>query len=183
MKLGPQLNSFDWSEGPERIGRDLADIGRAAEEAGFDRIGVADHLWQHPIMGGPEANEPECYTTLAFLAANTEPDRAHGHGVGGTLPPPRRTRQVGDNAGRSLRRTRPLRCRLRPLRRRDSWARHPLSPAKRALRDAGRDAPGRPEDVERREWATSVPSKENTTSLHRPLNLPQSLEQASPARS
>ena len=45
---------------------------RAAEEAGFDRIGVADHLWQHPIMGGPEANEPECYTTLAFLAANTE---------------------------------------------------------------------------------------------------------------
>lgn len=23
-------------------------------------------------MGGPEANEPECYTTLAFLAANTE---------------------------------------------------------------------------------------------------------------
>jgi F420-dependent oxidoreductase-like protein len=71
MKLGLQLNSFDWSEGPERIGRDLADIGRAAEEAGFDRIGVADHLWQHPIMGGPEANEPECYTTLAFLAANT----------------------------------------------------------------------------------------------------------------
>ena len=72
MKLGLQLNSFDWSGGPERFGRNLADIGRAAEEAGFDRIGVADHLWQHPIMGGPEANEPECYTTLAFLAANTE---------------------------------------------------------------------------------------------------------------
>jgi alkanesulfonate monooxygenase SsuD/methylene tetrahydromethanopterin reductase-like flavin-dependent oxidoreductase (luciferase family) len=72
MKLGVQLNSFDWSGGPERFGRNLADIGRVAEEAGFDRIGVADHLWQHPIMGGPEANEPECYTTLAFLAANTE---------------------------------------------------------------------------------------------------------------
>jgi|SRR5215210_1533103 len=72
MKLGVQLNSFDWSGGPERFGRNLADIGRVAEEAGFDRIGVADHLWQHPIMGGPEANEPECYTTLAFLAANTD---------------------------------------------------------------------------------------------------------------
>ncbi|MDQ3865073.1 MAG: LLM class F420-dependent oxidoreductase [Actinomycetota bacterium] len=72
MKLGIQLNSFDWSGGPECFGRNLADIGRAAEEAGFDRIGVADHLWQHPIMGGPEANEPECYTTLAFLAAITE---------------------------------------------------------------------------------------------------------------
>ena len=71
MKLGVQLNSFDWSAGPERFGRNLADIGRVTEEAGFDRIAVADHVWQHPIMGGPEANEPECYTTLAFLAANT----------------------------------------------------------------------------------------------------------------
>ena len=50
----------------------LAEIGGVAEEAGFDRIGVADHLWQHPIMGGPEAHEPECYATLAFLAANTD---------------------------------------------------------------------------------------------------------------
>jgi F420-dependent oxidoreductase-like protein len=71
MRLGLQLNSFDWAGGPERFGRNLADIGRVAEEAGFDRIGVADHVWQHPIMGGPEANEPECYTMLAFLAANT----------------------------------------------------------------------------------------------------------------
>ena len=72
MKLGLQLNSFDWNGGSERFGRTLANIGRGAEEAGFDRIGVADHVWQHPIMGGPLANEPECYTTLAFLAANTE---------------------------------------------------------------------------------------------------------------
>ena len=72
MKLGLQLNSFDWNGGSERSGRTLANIGRGAEEAGFDRIGVADHVWQHPIMGGPVADEPECYTTLAFLAANTE---------------------------------------------------------------------------------------------------------------
>ena len=72
MKLALQLNSFDWNGGSERFGRTLANIGRGAEEAGFDRIGVADHVWQHPIMGGPLANEPECYTTLAFLAANTE---------------------------------------------------------------------------------------------------------------
>ena len=72
MKLGVQLNSFDWTGGPGQFGRNLAKIGKTAEEAGFDRIGVADHVWQHPIMGGPEADEPECYTTLAFLAANTE---------------------------------------------------------------------------------------------------------------
>src|SRR5215203_1230233 len=72
MKLGLQLNSFDWAGGPGRFGKNLAQIGRVAEEVGFDRIGVADHLWQHPIMGGPEADEPECYTMLAFLAANTD---------------------------------------------------------------------------------------------------------------
>ena len=72
MKLGVQLNSFDWNGGAERFGATLADIARAAEESGFDRIAVADHLWQHPIMGGPEANEPECYAMLSFIAAHTE---------------------------------------------------------------------------------------------------------------
>ncbi len=71
MKLGLQLNSFDWADGPDRFAATLAEIARTTEEAGFDRIAVTDHLWQHPIIGGPEANEPECYTMLAFLAAST----------------------------------------------------------------------------------------------------------------
>ncbi len=71
MKLGLQINNFSWAGGPARSGATLAEIGRAADACGFDSIGVADHLWQHPIMGGPEAEELECYTTLAFLAANT----------------------------------------------------------------------------------------------------------------
>jgi F420-dependent oxidoreductase-like protein len=72
MKLGVQLNSFDWDGGPRRFASTLAEISRTAEEAGFDRIAVADHVWQHPIMGGPEANEPECYAVLSFIAAHTE---------------------------------------------------------------------------------------------------------------
>jgi F420-dependent oxidoreductase-like protein len=72
VKLGLQLNSFDWDGRPEQCGRTLAEIARVAEETGFDRIGVADHLWQHPIMSGPVANEPECYTMLSFVAASTE---------------------------------------------------------------------------------------------------------------
>src|SRR5215203_4754131 len=72
MKLGLQINDFGWPVQASRFGETLAEIGKTAEGHGFDRIGVADHLWQHPIMGGPVANEPECYTTLAFLAANTE---------------------------------------------------------------------------------------------------------------
>jgi F420-dependent oxidoreductase-like protein len=72
MKLGLQLNSFDWAGGTARFADTLVEIARAAEVAGFDRIGVADHLWQHPIMGGPVANQPECYAMLSFVAANTE---------------------------------------------------------------------------------------------------------------
>jgi F420-dependent oxidoreductase-like protein len=72
MKLGLQLNSFDWDGGSQRFGAMLAEIARTAEQAGFDRIAVADHVWQHPIVGGPEANEPECYAMLAFIAANTD---------------------------------------------------------------------------------------------------------------
>jgi hypothetical protein len=53
VKLGLQLNSFDWNGGPERFAGILAEIAWAAEEAGFDHIGVSDHVWQHPIMGGP----------------------------------------------------------------------------------------------------------------------------------
>src|SRR5918912_1051500 len=71
MRLGLQINDFNWHGGPVRLGATLAEISQAAEECGFDRIGVADHFWQHPIMSGPEADELECYTTLAFLAANT----------------------------------------------------------------------------------------------------------------
>ncbi len=72
MRLGLQLNGFDWDGGPANFAATLVEVARTAEEAGFDRIGMADHLWQHPIMGGPEADEPECYTTLGYLAASTE---------------------------------------------------------------------------------------------------------------
>jgi F420-dependent oxidoreductase-like protein len=70
MKLVLHINNFSWPG--THFGPTLAEIARTADACGFDRIGVADHVWQHPIMGGPEADELECYTTLAFLAANTE---------------------------------------------------------------------------------------------------------------
>lgn len=69
---------MDWTGGPDRYADTLSKIARTIEEAGFDRIGVADHLWQHPIMGGPEANEPERYAMLAFLAASTSRINSRG---------------------------------------------------------------------------------------------------------
>ena len=71
MKIGRIINNFDWVRGASDPGATLAGIARAAEDAGLDLIGVSDHVWQHPFMGGPEADELECYGTLAYLAAIT----------------------------------------------------------------------------------------------------------------
>ena len=72
MKLGLHLPATSWAGGPERLGSTLAVICEAAEAAGFDAIDVTDHLWQHPIMGGPTESQLEAYTTLGFIAAHTE---------------------------------------------------------------------------------------------------------------
>ena len=54
MKLILHINDFNWAIPTDRFGPALAQIALAAEDAGFDRIGVADHLWQAPQAGGPE---------------------------------------------------------------------------------------------------------------------------------
>jgi F420-dependent oxidoreductase-like protein len=71
MKLGFHINDFDWEGGAARLGATLGAIARAGEEAGFDRISVADHFWRSHYMGSVEGPELECYTTLGFLAAST----------------------------------------------------------------------------------------------------------------
>src|SRR3954453_264892 len=75
MKLGLHFNYFSFPGGPQGLGSMLAESTAAADEFGFDIIGVADHLWQHPYFGGPEREELECYTTLGFLAAYTRQAR------------------------------------------------------------------------------------------------------------
>ena len=72
MKLGLHIVETTWEGGPERLGSKLAEIVDAAEEARFDLISVADHVWQHPRMGGVERSEIEAYTSLAFIAAHTQ---------------------------------------------------------------------------------------------------------------
>jgi F420-dependent oxidoreductase-like protein len=70
MKLGLQINDYDWG-GADSLALTLGEIVHAADEAGFDRIGVADHFWRSHYMGSVEGPELECYTTLGFLAAST----------------------------------------------------------------------------------------------------------------
>jgi len=71
VKLGLHIASTDWQGGPGRLRVKLAEVAEAAEAAGFDTIDVTDHVWQHPIMGGPELEQIEAYTTLGFIAAHT----------------------------------------------------------------------------------------------------------------
>src|SRR6185503_10602227 len=75
MKLGLHIPSTTWAGGAGRLRATLAEIVGAAESAGFDAIAVVDHLWQHPIMGGPEVSQIEAYTTLGFIAAHTRQTR------------------------------------------------------------------------------------------------------------
>jgi F420-dependent oxidoreductase-like protein len=72
MKLGLHLATFGWQGGPPAFATTLTDAAQAAEAAGFDLISVADHVWLHPMVGGPLGDHPEAYTTLGYLAARTE---------------------------------------------------------------------------------------------------------------
>jgi alkanesulfonate monooxygenase SsuD/methylene tetrahydromethanopterin reductase-like flavin-dependent oxidoreductase (luciferase family) len=72
MKLGLHIPETTWRGGAPRLRTVLRDVVETAESAGFDTIAVADHVWLHPIMGGPLQNHVEAYTTLGFIAAHTE---------------------------------------------------------------------------------------------------------------
>ena|ERR1700722_8252294 len=71
MKLGLHISDFTWAGGPTDLGQDLARVAVAAEDAGFDRVSVMDHVWQINMIGPPEHEMLEAYTTLGFLAAQT----------------------------------------------------------------------------------------------------------------
>ncbi|MBN3933115.1 LLM class F420-dependent oxidoreductase [Streptomyces verrucosisporus] len=71
MKIGLAIADYSWEGGAPRMAETLAALSRSADDAGFDVIGVADHVWQGPHMGGPEQPMLECFTTLATVAAHT----------------------------------------------------------------------------------------------------------------
>jgi F420-dependent oxidoreductase-like protein len=72
MKVGLHIPDFTWEGGPAVLPERLADVARLAEQAGFDRISVMDHVWQIGHIGPPEHEMLEAYTTLGYLAGKTE---------------------------------------------------------------------------------------------------------------
>ncbi len=65
------LVTYDFDGGPAAIAPMLAATGAAVEECGIDNLSVMDHYWQMEMVGGPDLNMLEGYTTLGFLAAHT----------------------------------------------------------------------------------------------------------------
>ena len=71
MQIGLQIPDFTWPGGPARLGADLATVAAAADDAGFDFISVMDHFFQIGVIGPPEREMLEAYTTLGYLAGCT----------------------------------------------------------------------------------------------------------------
>jgi F420-dependent oxidoreductase-like protein len=72
VKIGLHVADFTFPSGPQGLADDLTRVVTAAEEAGFARVSVMDHLWQIGVLGPPEHEMLEAYTTLGYLAARTE---------------------------------------------------------------------------------------------------------------
>jgi F420-dependent oxidoreductase-like protein len=71
MELGLHVSSFTWSGGPTAIAADLTRVAQAADDMGFSKLSVMDHVWQIGVVGPPELDMLEAYTTLGYLAART----------------------------------------------------------------------------------------------------------------
>jgi F420-dependent oxidoreductase-like protein len=72
MKLGLTIGNFTMPGGPAALGRRLAEIARTADEVGFTSLWVMDHYFQIRMIGPPELEMLEGYTTLGYLAAVTK---------------------------------------------------------------------------------------------------------------
>jgi F420-dependent oxidoreductase-like protein len=71
MKLGLHIANFTWPDGPLQLAENLTRVVTAAEDNGFARVSVMDHVWQIGAFGPPEEPMLEAYTALGYLAART----------------------------------------------------------------------------------------------------------------
>ncbi|MGH2812576.1 MAG: LLM class F420-dependent oxidoreductase [Actinomycetota bacterium] len=72
FRYGLQIPWFSWEGSPGNHRQVLADIARAAEDAGYHSLWVMDHFFQLPAIGDATHDMHESYTTLGYLAGVTE---------------------------------------------------------------------------------------------------------------
>jgi F420-dependent oxidoreductase-like protein len=72
LDFGLQISRFGWPGHPATTAQTLAEVARAAEEAGFTSLWVMDHMLQIPQVGREWEDMLESHTTLGYLAGVTE---------------------------------------------------------------------------------------------------------------
>jgi alkanesulfonate monooxygenase len=72
MQVGLHVSNFTWPGGSATLASDLGRVATTAEEQGFTKLSVMDHVWQIGNIGPPEHDMLEAYTTLGFLAGRTQ---------------------------------------------------------------------------------------------------------------
>ncbi|HEY6709446.1 MAG TPA: TIGR03560 family F420-dependent LLM class oxidoreductase, partial [Actinomycetota bacterium] len=89
MRVSIGVTNYSWPGGQDGLGSELARLVRGADRAGVDTVWVVDHLLQADPTAPPEDTEMlEAYTTLGFLAAQTERVRLGTMVSGVTFRPP-----------------------------------------------------------------------------------------------
>jgi len=88
MRLSINLTNFSWPGSPEELAGQLSKVARAADTAGLDTVWVNDHLIQAEPGSPPDAEMVEAYTTLGYLASQTERVRLGTMVTGVTYRPP-----------------------------------------------------------------------------------------------
>lgn len=71
MRLGLQLNEFNWPGGDAAIAPTFGDVVKRAEDAGFYSVWVMDHFYQIGFVGEPDDPMLEAYSALSYAAAVT----------------------------------------------------------------------------------------------------------------
>ncbi len=72
MRFGLQVPVFTYPGGPTTIRPVLKNIAQAADAGGFYSLWTMDHFFQMEMIGGPEREMLEGYSTLSYFAALTE---------------------------------------------------------------------------------------------------------------
>jgi F420-dependent oxidoreductase-like protein len=88
MRVSVSVSDYSWPGGKSEIGRQVSRIVRAADEAGVDTVWLPDHLIQVDPRSTPDADMLEAYTTLGYMAGQTERVRLGTLVTGVTYRPP-----------------------------------------------------------------------------------------------
>jgi F420-dependent oxidoreductase-like protein len=89
MRVSIAVTNYSWPSGPQGLGSELARLVHAADQSGVDTVWVTDHLIQADPTAAPEETEMlEAYTTLGYVAAQTQRVRLGTMVTGVTFRPP-----------------------------------------------------------------------------------------------